>query len=339
MKIKKQKLVDVLSAIKPGLAQKAIVEQATHFIFTGDRVLTFNDRICVSYPVRTDFTCSVAAEEFFKIANNIPDDDINIEVNDGILRIEGLKVRAVLAANSGDVILSFVQSLNLDEVPKRAKKLPEDFKEAIKLCVFSASTNMSIPALTCLYLHDDYIASTDNLRISEYKMKSSLGCSVLLPALSAVELIKFDVAEFALSEEKTWIYFFTKEGAIFCSRLVDAEFPDYVSFLEGISKDEIVLPENIDNLVKTASILTEEGGDNQEIEVQINKGKLKCKGQNKLGWIECESRIQARLSITFVIVASFFLDILNHTHTMFFDQNKALFKSNEFRHVIALKGE
>jgi DNA polymerase III sliding clamp (beta) subunit (PCNA family) len=339
MKIKRQELVDVLMAIKPGLAQKAIVDQATHFIFTGKRVLTYNDRICISYPFKTDFSCSVSAEEFYKILNKISDDDIIVEFNEGVLKIGGLKVKAALTTGTGETILSFVESLDLDNVPNRAKKLPDDFKEAIKLCLFSASSNMSTPALTCLFIHDDLVASTDDLRISEYKMKRSMGCSVLIPASSVVELIKFEIVKFAVAEGKTWIYFLTKEGAIFCSRLIDVEFPDYAQFLEGINKESIMLPDDMNRLVETASILAEEAGNNQEVEIQIGNGRLKCKGQNKIGWIESESRIQTKRSAKFVIVASFFLDILNHTHTMFFDENKALFNSKEFRHVIALKGE
>ena len=36
MKVNRQKLVSILSAIKPGLAKKQIVEEAAHFIFTGE---------------------------------------------------------------------------------------------------------------------------------------------------------------------------------------------------------------------------------------------------------------------------------------------------------------
>ena len=62
MKIEREELLKVLSAIRPGLAKKDIVEQATHFIFTGQEVLTYNDQICISYPFETDFECSVPAD-------------------------------------------------------------------------------------------------------------------------------------------------------------------------------------------------------------------------------------------------------------------------------------
>jgi DNA polymerase III sliding clamp (beta) subunit (PCNA family) len=337
MKVKRQELVNVLTAIKPGLAKKAIVDQATHFIITGDRVLTYNDRICISYPYKTDFSCSISAEEFYKILNRIPDEDVTIDLDEGKLMVHGLKVRASLATETGDDILSLVNALAFDQIGK-LNPLPKDFVEAVKLCVFSASKDISSPALACLFIKGKTIAATDDLRISEYKMSTSMKCSFLLPASSAEELIKFDPDQFYIAEEKTWIYFVTKEGAIFCSRLVDDTFPDYARFLDGFGNDSITLPENMNELVETASILTNDENDAQEVEVQIDKGKLRCKGQNKLGWIESETRIQTKLSVSFIINSAFFLGILGHTHIMFLDEGRALFTGGEFRHVVALKG-
>ena len=43
MKINRSKLLDILQIIKPGLANKEIVEQSTHFIFSGENISTYNE--------------------------------------------------------------------------------------------------------------------------------------------------------------------------------------------------------------------------------------------------------------------------------------------------------
>ena len=66
MKIKKLELINILQRVKPGLAKRDVIEQFTHFIFTGESVITYNDEICISHPLKTDFVCSAKSEEFFK---------------------------------------------------------------------------------------------------------------------------------------------------------------------------------------------------------------------------------------------------------------------------------
>ncbi len=340
MKIQRQKLIDVLTAVKPGLAKKAIIDQATHFIMTGQEILTYNDRICISYPFKTDFSCSIIAEEFYKILMRITHNEVDIELKDGQLAISAQRVRAHMATESGDNVLPMIESLKLERAKLLAKPLPEDFIEGVTLCMFSAAKDMGTPILTCLYLNGDMIASTDDMRISEFKMSKSMGCSILLPAASAMELVKFNVKQFAIAPKKTWVYFFTEDGAVFCSRLVSGQFPDYAKFMTGFDSDKIDLPDDMPGLVETASILAE--GDNdqdRQVEVAIDKGRIKCKGQNKIGWVESDARIRTKLEAKFTINSVFFLKILEHTKSMYFDGQKALFKSGGFRHIIALKGE
>ena len=343
MKIQRQKLIDVLTAVKPGLARKAIVDQATHFIMTGNEIMTYNDKICISFPFKTDFQCSIVAEEFYKILSKMTGEEINIdpeldeEGKISKLSIKGHKVNAHVSVESGGNILPMIESLKLDTILASAKDLPDDFIEAIGLCMFSAAKDMGTPVLSCILVQRDIVAATDDLRISEYKMKKSLKSSFLLPASAAMELVKFDIKKFAVSDE--WSYFFTTEGAIFCSRVIPGKFPDYAPFLTGFDSEQIELPEDMQQMVETASILAEgENDQDRQIEIIIDGGKIKCKGQNKIGWIENETRIRSKKTINFTINAVFFHKILNHTKSMFFDGSKALFKSGEFRHVIALKG-
>lgn len=347
----RKKLEEVLLLIKPGLAKKTTdINQTTHFIFNGDEAITFNDRICISHPFKTNFSCSVPADEFYQIITKIIDDEIDISTElgeDGNLQgltIKGKKVKARIAAQSEGQVIEMINILDFPEARKIAKPIPKDFKEGLSLCIFSTAKDMSSPILTCLYINGGIIASTDDLRIGEYKMEKSLKKRFLLPASAVAELLKFDIVKFSLSPpdesgESSWAFFHTEDNVAFCCRLVSGQFPDYAPFLEGFPEEELELPEEIQSMIETAAVLANEESDEKEIEVIIDSGKIKCKGQNKIGWIESESRIQTKTNARFVINSSFFHHILSHTKKMSFSEGKALFKSGQFRHVIALKGE
>lgn len=342
MKIKRQVLIDILSSVKPGLAKKGIVEQMTHFVFSGDDVVAYNDKICIVHPFRADFTCSVSAEQFYKILNGIQVEEIDLSFKDDKLKITAKGINSGLVTDTGEDILDKMDLLNIDAMSKKAKPLPKDFLDGIELCMFSASKDQTNPTLTCLLIEDRFIASTDDLRISEYQMKSKMNCSILLPAISAFELIKFKVDKYALADNLSWVYFFDKNGVVFCSRLLAGEFPDYIKFFDGFDKKEIKLPKELVNMILTASVLVEGEIDvDKEIQIEIVGKELKVSGSNQLGsWVESIADMPAKIGdIKFAINPLFLTKVLNYTQSMFYGGNKALFESGEFRHIIALKAE
>jgi DNA polymerase III sliding clamp (beta) subunit (PCNA family) len=337
MKIDRQKLVDILTAVKPGLAKKAIVEQSTHFIMTGEEILTYNDQICILYPFKTDFTCSIVAEEFYKILSGISQKEIDLSFKGEKLHIKAEGLDAGLSTDTGEDIMDIVRVLDLDKVKKKKTDLPADFMGAITLCMFSASKNAAAnPSLTCLFIEDEWIVSTDGHRISEYKMKSIMDCSILVPAAAAMELVKFNVKKYAIGAG--WIFFFTSDGIAFCSKLVVGEFPDYANVMKDFDKTEIVLPKDIKQMIATSSVLAAgELDQDRQIKIEIEKNKFRCRGQNEQGWVQSEKKFEYKGDDISFSINPFFLDkILDHTKSMFYGENRVLFKDKSFKHVIAL---
>lgn len=336
MKIDREELINVLSILKPGLSKKSIIEQTTHFIFTGKELLTYNDRICVLYPFKTDFSCSVPAEEFYKILIGIHCDEVELSFEKEKMLIIGENIKASLATDTGEDIIDRVKSLSLAKAIKKKALLPKDFFEALSLCIFSASKDATRPVFTGILIEDKYVASTDGIRISEYKMKSSIDDVVLIPATSVDELLKFNAEYFYI--DKTWIYFIDKNNAIFATILLNEEYPDYTRILKGFDTKEIVLPDNMQQIIETSSILAE--GDfelDKEIIVEISQGKIKCKGQNEKGSIVYNRSIDYYdEDLSFVINPYCLSKILSHTQSMFYGENKVMFKDKSFKHIIAL---
>ena len=52
MKTNKTKLQTALEIVKPGLANKEIIEQSTSFAFLKGKVVTYNDEVSISHPLK-----------------------------------------------------------------------------------------------------------------------------------------------------------------------------------------------------------------------------------------------------------------------------------------------
>ncbi len=337
MKVKRGELVKALTAIKPGLARREIVEAATHFIFTGQDVMTYNDQICIIHPFDSDFKCSISANEFYKIMAGMSAEDVELTLEEDKLKIKSAKTKASLATSSGEKVLDMIKTLELGAIMKKLEPLPEDFVAGAELCSFSASKDMSHPSLTCLLIEDDYIMSSDDLRISQYKMKKAMNCSILIPATAITELIKFPVVDYCVTGG--WAFFATKDDVLFCCRMVEGKFNDYSKYFENFEGLQIDLPKDIGAMIETAAILTEGEFDTDKlVEIEIEKNKIRCRGKSEVGEIENETDIiSSHDKIIFSINPMFLLKILEHSSKMIYKDNRALFDAGNFQHLMALK--
>jgi len=334
MKIKRKELLDILLAVRPGLADKSIVEQATHFIFTGREVLTYNDRICVSHPFESTFQCSVEADKFYKVLSKLDQDELHCDYKEPNLLISAEGVDAGLSGYAGREIFDLAQDIGLDDLEWRG--LPSDFVEGVLFCGFAASRDATQTLLSCISVRDDCVVSSDNRRISEYKMQEAIETPFLIPARNAAELSKFEVIEYSVSN--SWVCFRTEKGVFFCSRVVKGEYYDVTEDFV-FDRTRMKLPKALKDVVDRAAILAAGEVDiDKRIDVRIGGGKISCRGEQETGWIETELDIKFKrdLVIRFSINPIFFSQILDKTSVMECGENRVLFWSGSFRHLVLL---
>lgn len=337
IKVSRKGMIEALGTVQPGLAKKEIVEQANHFAFTGDEVATFNDFICVVHPFKTDFICSVSADELYRVLNKIDQDEIELSCTEKEIKINAGKTKAAIKIQSGDILMGNIDALKIDKI-KKWSSLPKDFVEGMTLCIFSASKDMTNPTMTGVYVDREAITSTDDLRISQYLMDGEIKGAFLIAATTASELIKFDIVSYAIKDG--WAFFKTKNDAIFCAQLmIGAQYPNVDRYFE-IEGVKFQLPETLKGAIETAMTLAK--GDTDAdllIDVHIGKNSIKCRGSSDLGWIEneLEGKINIDKEIQFSINPVFLLKILEHTHKVEFGTDRLLFKANDFYHLISIR--
>lgn len=200
MKIQRDDFKSILNVVKPGLAKKEILEQTTHFVFTGEEVFTYNDKICISHPFKTDFSCSVVADDLIRILNGMKSEELEIFCKDNQLQIKGGKERGGLVSYPEGQINALVSSLGIkDLLKKRWSFLPKGFSKGLSLCIFSASKDITHGVLSGILVRDDSIISMDDLRISRYTLDESVPNAFIIPGSSAAELAAFPATKYLLT--------------------------------------------------------------------------------------------------------------------------------------------
>lgn len=337
--ISKKELLEILSVIKPGVSQKGIIEQSSHFVFTREEILTYNDQICVSYPFSTDFKCSVDAKDLFGILSGCPEEKIKAILEDNKLLLSGREFKAGLSISTEETIYSLFSALKAN-FKGRWKALPPDLLEGLSLCVFSASTDSSLRELTGVQISDNFIISSDDLRISRYRLKKGIGRKCLVPAKAVSELQRYDFVEYKI--DLAWIHFCTKEQIVFSIRLIeellDFEVEQHFK-TEGV---EITFPEKLLPALDTVSVMADGEFDfEKRIEFLIDGDKLSCRGQKEAGWAEMQlkglSSGKENSKFSFSINPIFLKQILQKTNTIIVGEDKAWFKVGNFEHVMMIR--
>ncbi|MCJ7747882.1 MAG: hypothetical protein MUP27_09065 [Desulfobacterales bacterium] len=332
MKIKKTEFLEALTKVRPGLSEKSLIEQTDHFIFDKDYIRTYNDEVAISYPFQTGFFLAVKADGFYQFISKVSQEEFTLDEKDGSLSISAGKAKAVMVA---------MQEVKCPTVMIRARRwypLPKNFSDAIRFCSFSADKNLLSKELSCLWIKDQYVISSDNFRVTKYEMDSKIQTEFLLIASCAQGLAKCKPISYVA--EDAWIHFKNEIGLIFSVRVVEGQYPEEVWGLFTMKGDLILIPEGLSESVDRAKVFSGEAvGSSDLIQLRVDSkaGKLFCRGEGSLGWFEEEFKVEYKKKDFEVKVSpEHLIEILAHVKEMQVSNDKLYFGGPNFEHIIAL---
>jgi len=335
MKINKTELQKALEKVKPGLSSKELVEQSTSFAFMGGRIITYNDEISISHPVKDlNVTGAVKAQSLYAFLSKIKRDEIILEWEENQVVIKAGRSKAGL-------VLEQEIKLPVEEVGEIGKwvELPEGFLNALRFCYPCCSKDMSRPILTCVYVSGKEMQASDSFQIVKYQLEKKIPVKpFLLPASAAHELVKYDVKEIA--EGSGWYHFKTEDGTIFSSRVFDGEFPSIAKLLEfdGV---EIAFPKTSIQALDRAQVFAKNSdfaGIMATVEVEVYKDQIKFASKDESGWFEETIKTNYKGDkIKFITGAGFLINLLTHSSSScVYGENRIKFNGENWTHVIAV---
>lgn len=342
MKINRLELLEVLDKIKPGLTKKGIVEEMTHFIFTGKDVITFSDQIAIVHPFPLETPFSVKGEEFYKLIKGINEEEFDLSIKEDKIIIKSDKTKASISTvlDKRDKIDSSLISLKKD-MRKEWNKLPKDFIMGLRLTAFSAAKDLSMGTFSCIYIKENNIFSSDRIRVSWFNLSENMS-EFLISAIDAQELSKFEgystIREW--TEGNNWVHFKTGDGVTFSIKKILGIFKE-IKHLFDIKGEVINLPEELQETLNSISFIAE--GDievNKIVHITIENNTIICKAEKEIGWvekiIECDYE---RKQLHFLVNPIFLSQVLAKSASMTLTDKVALFETENFKHIIALPME
>jgi len=332
--MKKKDLQEALEIVKPGLANKEMIEQTTSFAFMKGRVVTYNDDISISHPIEgLEIEGAIHAEELYKLLGKVKKEEveINIQKNEIIIQSGRTKVGLTLQQEI---------TLPLEEIGEQGKwkKLPKDFTKCVKRAMTCCSPDMSKPVLTAVHVNENgSIEGSDDFRFIKCELEEGMPVKTfLIPAMSAAQLTKLEPTKIA--EGTGWIHFQTDTGTIMSCRIFEDEFPDITPFLEMEGID-INLPRTINSILDRASVFSKrEYFLDEQIVITLKNNRLKVESKSESGWFEEEANLKYEDDpVSFYITPYLLKDILLETLTCTLCEDRLKFEGNGWIYISILR--
>lgn len=341
MKVERAQLQRALAVVKPGLANKELLEQTTSFAFLGGKVVTYNDEISISHPVDgIDFDGAIKAEELYELLTRITNKDITITPTEGELLIQSGKMKAGLKMET-EIKLPLREVKDLKKIPD-----PENFAKFLSMAMKTCSNDLTQPRLACVNVRrDGIICASDGYRLIHCSGVKFPVEDFLLPATSAADVLKLYPNQVGL--EKGWVHFGNEDGAtISCRRLDDTYIPyeKIQMVLKMSNKDTIEFPERIEErLDRVRQFAKRDFIFDELVQVRMEGGKifLRAEAEGTKSWIEEKDTIDTQETVDFSLMPSMLSEILKLTRSFVLDKSgtKMKFQGDDWEYVIMLRGK
>ncbi len=279
MKVSREKLLDELISVRPGLSQREVIEQSSCVIFQDGRILTYNEEVACSRKSCLNIKGAVIAEPLISILMKLKEDDIEVEVKGEELLLKAGKKKRAGIRMEAEILLA-TESL---EKPKKWKKLPDDFGDAVHLVSRCAGKDASEFVMMCVHLHPKWIEACDNYQAGRYRIAIGIKKSFLIRAESLSLVESLNVTKF--SQTKNWVHFKNPDGLVLSFQKYLDEYPK-ISRIVKIQGDPLTLPKGIKDSVERAQIFSMDNADDKKVHVRLKGKVLRLKAEGASGWYE-----------------------------------------------------
>jgi DNA polymerase III sliding clamp (beta) subunit (PCNA family) len=335
MRINKVDLQNALERVKPGLANKELIQQATSFAFLNGCVATYNDEIALTHPVpNLEITGAVQATELYQLLKKLKQDELELTVTENEIQLTSGKTKAGLT-------LQTEIKLPLSEVERKSKwkTLPENFKDALRFAVSSCSKDMSKPVLTCVHVNaEGFIEGCDNYRVARWTLEAEFPTGTfLIPQSSVLELLKLDPVKVAL--DGGWVHFITEDKTTMSCRIIDDKFPDTTRLL-NVKGVELSFPEGITEILDRASVFAKRDTMLDEtVLISVEKDKVQVESKSETGWFKEVVDVDYNGdALHFDITPNLLKGILQETPVFSHCGKTLKFESGSWVYVVSLRG-
>lgn len=179
MQIKRTVLLDKLNEVAPALSDHNLIPILTHFWFTGESVLAYNDQIAISVPLKADFKGACPGSTLLDLLKASRAAEVTLTAEGETLNVKMGKSKIKLGLLPNSDFIFEMPPLQKDSVIKNSKP----FIEGIAGCMPSVGTDMTVPDLAGvsiipnangLHFYGCNNATLSHVRVKGMKIKNRL---------------------------------------------------------------------------------------------------------------------------------------------------------------------
>lgn len=321
MKIQRGELLAKLNDASPGLtSSKAMtVEQSDCFVFIRDTLYTFNDSVMVRVPnPLPGMSLVVNGRDFLDLVAKVPDDELEVSLEDGKLWINGMDGSRSAWINSAVEV-----AMPLNDVPMPAKwsRLGEGTAHALQQAASTCDARSSDYLVTAVHATPDLVEGTDQIRFLRVTGPTGFQSRVLMPADAVAELKRTELTKVSVGEG--WVHFRTGQGAVVSMRCGHGDYIEGVEEALKLKKAEkVVLPVGLKDSVERAEIFDHEQGD-FKIGVKLTKDRLILTARKEGGGYKERHKMEyGGRPLNFMVAPDLLVEVLGHTREVTVDGSK-----------------
>lgn len=335
MNVNRDVLLERLSAVLPGLAKKDGLPQSQCFVFADGEVITFNDRVTIHCPLPPeirDLTGAVRAGELYKILSKIPTGTIlDVTMAESQLLLTASSVKVEIRRD-----LEIVNKYTSVALPTSFKKCPLKLLKAIASAAFSASTDLSKPILTHVYVSGKHATSCDNKRVTIVTFDAEAD-TMFVPATVVKDLLAYDPIEYSVGEG--WVHWRTKDNVLFSFRSIQGEYPRVDHFFDGSEGwASMSFPTGMLDAVSRVSEALDQEDLYPNILVEVKAGRIVLTGEGPIAKVKERLTTTHQGELSFRIAAEFLEDVIARGAEVRIGDNRLVMETEDktFRHLACL---
>jgi len=275
--VDREALLQELREVSPGLSPKETVQQSSKFCFKDGQVMTFNEEVACRRPTILDIEGAVAALPLLHLLEKMKKKDVDIEVGNGRLKVNGKSELAKIAMDK-----EIELPIDEVEVPTKWKTLPVGFVEAVEIVYQCAYHNESHGhQISCVHLTKDYMEACDNNQIARFKIETGLDSPKLVKSFSIKNIVPMGATKFA--ETGAWLHFKVPKGLIMSCRAYVGEYLEVDGFFQDTNSEKMTLPTGMAEAIETAQEFIDDTMYDGSLKVNISPGKILIEGAGDFG--------------------------------------------------------
>jgi len=250
---------DLLRGIKcviPGVDQSsALAEGADLVTFEDKWIRSYDGTLSISYPLDTGLVCNVSGQPLYRLLTKLGVGNVRLSVDGNQFILRGQNKRLRLQIQERELEDSI---FDLGSVEFQA--LPEDFAKGIGLCAFSISKDPVLGILTGMNIAGDTLLSSDNYRISRYRMKEKIEGVAIVPIECVAYLMRMERLSHVAVAAPHWIHFKNEDGTVISSVLIGGEYKEEeILRILGVEKaGSYAFPDGLMEAILRAEVLSGE---------------------------------------------------------------------------------